>query len=95
MDKGEGSIISGFLICWLLNIAHLGSSLLILFRSDRYLEPVYVLIGAMGILQLVYVVPIYRLLRRRARLATARGVVIAASITALLNAAGWVAVRFR
>ena len=85
----------GLLMCWLLNIAHLGIAALLLFTGERTLPTVFILAGAIGLLQLAYVIPIWRLLRQRGKIMTARGLVIAASITALLNATCWGSVLFR
>jgi hypothetical protein len=83
---GTGSIIAGVAICWLLNIAQLGTGWLLLVADVRMLPAYYVLIGAVGLVQVGYVVPIWRVLVRKGRSRTARGVLIAAWITVLLNA---------
>jgi hypothetical protein len=83
---GTGSIIAGVAICWLLNIAQLGTGWLLLVADVRMLPAYYVLIGALGLVQVGYVVPIWRVLVRKGRSRTARGVLIAAWITVLLNA---------
>jgi hypothetical protein len=84
--NGSGSIIAGVAICWLLNIAQLGIGWLLLVADVRMLPAYYVLIGAMGLVQIGYVVPIWRLLVQKGKPRTARGVLIAAGITVLLNA---------
>ncbi|MBZ5504859.1 MAG: hypothetical protein LAO78_05160 [Acidobacteriia bacterium] len=86
MNDGRGSIIAGFAICWLLNIAQLGTGWLLLVADVRMLPAYYVLIGAVGLVQAGYVVPIWRVLVRKGKSRTARGVLIAAGITVLLNA---------
>jgi hypothetical protein len=83
---GTGSIIAGVAICWLLNIAQLGTGWLLLVADVRMLPAYYVLIDAVGLVQIGYVVPIWRVLVRKGRSRTARGVLIAAWITVLLNA---------
>ena len=85
MNEGRGSIIAGLAICWLLNIAQLGIGWLLLVADERTLPAVYVLIGAIGLSQVGYVVPIWRLLLRRGQSRTARGFFIAAGITAAAN----------
>lgn len=72
-------------ICWLLNVAQLGVGWLLLVAGVRMLPAYYVLVGAVGLVQVGYAVPIWRLLRRKSKPRTARGVMIAASITAILN----------
>ena len=82
---GSGSMVAGLALCWLLNIAQLGIGWLLLVADVRMLPAYYVLIGAVGLVQVGYVVPIWRVLVRRGRSRTARGVFIAAGITVLLN----------
>ncbi|MGZ4899474.1 MAG: hypothetical protein ACXV8X_07420 [Candidatus Angelobacter sp.] len=86
MDQGRGSIVAGMAICWLLNVAQLGVGWLLLVADVRMLPGYYVLVGAIGLVQVGYVVPIWRLLRRKGKPRTARGMMIAAALTALLNA---------
>ena len=89
MSKEEGHILLGMLLCWLLNIVQLGIAAVLLTTGERTLPTVFILVGAIGLLQFVYVIPIWRLFRNRGKSMTARGLLIAASITALLNAACW------
>jgi hypothetical protein len=86
MPDGRGSLVVGAIICWLLNVAQLGIGWLLLVHDDRYLPTVYVLIGAIGIVQVGYVVPIWRLLVRKGKPRAAKGLLIAAGVTALANA---------
>ncbi|HXO38242.1 MAG TPA: hypothetical protein VN872_06370, partial [Candidatus Acidoferrum sp.] len=79
------SIIAGMALCWLLNVTELGAGWLLLVADVRMLPAYYVLIGAIGLVQVGYVIPIWRLLRRKGKPETARGVMIAAGLTALLN----------
>lgn len=72
-------------ICWLLNVTELCVGWLLLVADVRMLPAYYVLIGAIGLVQVGYVVPIWRLLRRKGKPQTARGMIIAAGITALSN----------
>ncbi len=72
-------------ICWLLNVAQLGVGWLLLVADVRMLPAYYVLIGAIGLVQVGYVVPIWRLLRRKGKPHTARGLVIAAFFTFALD----------
>jgi hypothetical protein len=86
MNEGRGSIVAGVAICWLLNIAQLGVGWLLLVADVRMLPAYYVLIGAIGVVQVGYVAPIWRLLIRRGKTRTVRGLVIAAGLTAVANA---------
>ena len=72
-------------ICWLLNVTELCVGWLLLVADVRMLPAYYVLVGAIGLVQVGYVVPIWRLLQRRGKPQTARGMMIAAGITALSN----------
>ena len=85
MNQGRGSIVAGMAICWLLNMAQLGVGWLLLVADVRMLPAYYVLVGAIGVVQVGYVVPIWRLLRRKGKPRTAKGLVLAAVLTALLN----------
>ena len=85
MNQGRGSVVAGVAICWLLNVAQLGVGWLLLVADVRMLPAYYVLVGAIGLVQVGYVVPIWRLLRRKNEPRTARGVMIAAVLTAILN----------
>jgi len=73
-------------ICWLLNMAQLGVGLLLLVADVRMLPVYYVLVGAIGIVQVSYVVPLWRLLRRKGKSRIAKGVLLAAALTTLMNA---------
>lgn len=92
MNQGQGSVIAGMAICWLLNVAQLGIGWLLLVADVRMLPAYYVLVGAIGLVQVGYVVPIWRLLVRRGKLGTARGLLIAAGVTMFLNAVAAVVV---
>jgi hypothetical protein len=85
MEKGNGSFVAGMAICWLLNIAQLGIGWLLLIADVRLISSFYVMVAAIGLTQVGYVVPIWRLLVRKGRPRPAKGLLIAAGITALLN----------
>lgn len=72
-------------ICWLLNVAQLGVGWLLLVADVRMLAAYYVVVGAIGLVQVGYVVPLWRLLRRKGKPRTARGLLLAAALTALTN----------
>jgi hypothetical protein len=46
----------------------------------------YVLVGAIGVVQVGYVVPLWRLLRQRGKPRVAKGLLLAAALTTLINA---------
>ena len=87
MNQGRGSIIAGMAVCWLLNIAQLGVGWLLLIADVRMLPAYYVLVGAIGLVQVGYVVPIWRLLRRKGKPRTAQGLMIAAVLTLIIDVA--------
>ena len=72
-------------ICWLLNVAQLGVGWLLLVADVRMLPAYYVLVGAIGLVQVGYVVPIWRLLRRKGKSRTAKGMLLAAVITLIIQ----------
>jgi hypothetical protein len=84
-SDGTGSIAAGWAICWLLNVAQLGIGWVVFVSDERMLPVGYTLIGALGLVQVGYVVPIWRLLRRHGKLRTARGLLIAAGVTVAHN----------
>lgn len=86
MDQGRGSILAGMAICWLLNVAQLGVGWLLLVADVRMLSAYYVLVGAIGVVQVGYVVPLWRLLRRKGKPSAAKGLLLAAIFTAVMNA---------
>lgn len=85
LRDSRGSMIAGFAICWLLNIVELGMGWLLLVMGDRFLPAVYVSIGAIGVVQVGYVAPIWRLLQRQGKPRTAKGLLLAAGVTLTLN----------
>lgn len=87
MDQGRGSILAGIAICWLLNVAQLGVGWLLLVADVRMLPAYYVLVGAIGLVQVGYVAPIWRLLRRKGKPRTAQGLMIAAVLTLIADVA--------
>jgi len=93
MNEDEGSIIRGLLICWGLNILTILIGLLplgaALSGNSISLIVAIVLIGGIGLFQLLYVLPIYFVLRKKGNADTIKGIIIAASITAFLNATCW------
>jgi len=85
MDQQRGSILAGMAICWLLNVAQVGVGWLLLVADVRMLSVYYVLVGAAGLVQVGYVVPIWRLLRRKGKPRTAKGLLIAAILTLITD----------
>ncbi|HLJ28782.1 MAG TPA: hypothetical protein VKY85_18885 [Candidatus Angelobacter sp.] len=87
--RDEGSLFLGLLVCWLLNMVHLGIAYVLFVAVERMLPAVFVLVGAVGLLQIGYIAPIWYMVRRRGRRRMATGLFIASGITLLLNASFW------
>ena len=85
MNDDEGSIILGLLICWGLNIGEIFIGSLPLNIHSLGVA----MIGGIGIIQLIYVLPLYFSFKKQGQTETGKGLIIAASITALLNATCW------
>src|SRR5947209_7851480 len=88
-SMSRGSIIAGFFLCWLLNLAYAGIAWLLFVTSERTLPTGLILLTGIGVFQIAYIVPLFRLLRRRGKPRTAQRVVTAAVITALINLGAW------
>jgi hypothetical protein len=86
MDQDRGSIGAGMAIGWLLNIAQLGVGWLLVIADVRMLPTYYVLVGAIGAVQVGYIFPLWRLLQQKGKPRTAKGLLLAAALTALMNA---------
>ena len=93
IHNDHGHLVWGMLVGWLLNLVHLGIAYLLFAYGERTLPTVFVLVGAIGLLQIGYVAPIWFVLRRRGRRRMAKGLFIAAVITALINA-GFIAMIY-
>jgi len=95
MSNPEGSVGIGLLLGWGLNLCQLflGFMLLdaLMKNEDSIPVAVAVVVGGIGLIQLVYVLPFYFRFKRQGKTATATGLVVAASLTALLNCACWFA----
>jgi heme/copper-type cytochrome/quinol oxidase subunit 3 len=85
MRDDKGSIAVGMAICWLLNLAQLGIGWLLLVADVRMLSAYYVMVGAIGLVQVGYVVPLWRLLRRKGKPRTAQGFMVAAVLTLICD----------
>ena len=83
--KDEGHLVWGLLVGWLLNVVHLGIAYLLFVYGEQTLPTVFVLVGGIGLLQIGYIVPIWFVLRQRGRRRMAKGLLLAALITALIN----------
>ena len=77
----QGSVIRGMLICWGLNLLTIALGLVTI---ATLLGPI-LLIGGIGLAQILYVWPLYNKYKRENQPDTGKGLVIGASVTALLN----------
>jgi hypothetical protein len=91
MNNPQGSVGIGLLLGWGLNLCQLflGTVLFVFLMKSEQFMPVMVLVGGIGLIQLLYILPLYFTFRRQGKTATATGLVIAASVTALINCACW------
>lgn len=89
----EGSVGTGLAIGLGINIAVFVVALAVVTGSNGISSPIALFLFwpamAIGLTQLVYIVPLYLRYRKTGQKNTAKGLVIAASITALLNASCW------
>ena len=85
MNDDEGSILWGLFICWGLNIGEIFFG----FLALNIVSLGVAMIGGIGIIQLIYVLPLYFSFKKQGKTETGTGLIIAASITALLNATCW------
>ena len=79
------SVLLGMLICWLLNVVQLSIAFVLLSSTEKLLPAVYTLSLALGLAQIGYVIPLWRLLRRTDKPDVAMGLLIAACTTLCIN----------
>lgn len=90
--QDDSSLFLGLLVCWLLNMVQLGVAWLLFVYGEQTLPAVFVLVGAIGLLQVGYAAPLWYAFRRRGKTRMAKGIAIAALFTLLLNATFWVVI---
>jgi hypothetical protein len=93
-SSGEGSVLQGLLLCWGMNFLQVLIGCGVAWtegeRPGGSNTVVYLAVGlalSVGLLQLLYLIPLWRVLKANGKTQTIKGVRIAACITALLNAA--------
>ncbi len=84
--SGGIEVAKGIASCFLLNGLHLGIGWLLSRGPDSFLMFAVVLVAGFGVLQMIYVIPLILVLRRKDRQDFAKGIAIGASIAFLLNA---------
>lgn len=86
-ERSSGvEIAKGIASCLLLNGLHLGIAWLLLRITDFFFIFSILLIAGFGVLQLIYVIPLMVVFRRKGRRDFAKGIIIGASLAFLLNA---------
>ena len=81
-----GRVVKGLAICWGCNILNLIAGWILIF----VLPPVgAVVFGGIGLVQLAYVIPFCRHFKSKGQTNVVKGLIIAASITTLLNVGCW------
>jgi hypothetical protein len=86
MTDEKGNLGLGMVICWGCNIAHLALGM---FLISTMLPIGVVVFGGIGIVQFAYIIPLYIHLKKTGQTNTVKGLIIAASITVLLNVGCW------
>jgi hypothetical protein len=90
--RSPGSLSAGLFLCWGLNIAEIAIGFLLLNQGS--LTGTLALVGGIGGVEWLYVVPLYILFNNQEKTNTAKGLIIAAGITALLNGLCWSPILF-
>ncbi len=86
MPEYRGDVFMGLAICWGCNILNLVVGWVLIF----FVEPVGMIVfGGIGLVQLVYVIPFCRHFKSDGQTNIVKGLIIAASVTALLNVGCW------
>ena len=93
-SRNEGNVWQGLLLCWGINfvLAFTGCSVAMIEGerpggSNALVHAAAVIVLSIGLLQLLYGIPISWVLKKNGKTRTLKGVGIAAGTTALLNAA--------
>jgi hypothetical protein len=90
MTGEKGTVGLGLALCWGCNILHLVVGWVLIFVAT----PVgMVVFGGLGLVQLAYVVPFCLRYKARGQTNVVKGLIIAASIAALLNVSCWTVFR--
>ena len=97
--RNEGNVWQGLLLCWGMNfvLTFVGCSVAWIEAerpggSNALVNAAIAMALSIGLLQLLYVIPISRGLKKKGKTSTLKGVTIAAWTTALLNAA-WLVLK--
>ena len=90
MTDDKGNLGWGLVICWFCNIVHLGIGFFLILS----VMPLGVFVfGGIGAVQLAYVIPLCLHFKKEGETNVVKGLIIAASITALLNVGCWTQFR--
>jgi len=85
----QGRVWLGLLLCWICNIVQVGLGFVLILASYPRVVVGIVIFGGVGLVQLAYVVPLCLHYKKLGQRNVVKGLIIAASITALLNASCW------
>ena len=90
MTDEKGNLGLGLLICWGCNIVHLGIGFFLILS----VMPLGVFVfGGIGVVQLAYVIPLCLRFKANGQTNLMKGLIIGASVTALLNVGCWTQFR--
>jgi hypothetical protein len=90
MTDHKGNLGWGLVICWFCNIVHLGIGFFLILTVMPLGAFVF---GGIGVVQLAYVIPLYLRFEEKGETNVMKGLIIAASVTALLNVGCWTQLR--
>jgi hypothetical protein len=86
MTDEKGRLWLGLIICWGCNLLNLAVGWFLII----VVMPVGLIVfGGIGLVQLAYVIPFYNHFKAKGQTNVANGLIIAASITVLLNVGCW------
>jgi hypothetical protein len=95
--RNEGKVWQGLLLCWGINFVLTFASCTVAWSeaegtggSDALVNAAIAMALSIGLLQLLYVIPVSWALKKNGKTRTLKGVMIAALTTALLNVAWFV-----
>lgn len=90
MTNDKGNLELGLLICWGCNIFFLASTWVLMLMVAQV---GLLLFGGIGVVQLAYVIPLCLHFKKKGQTNVMKGLIIAASITVLLNVGCWTLVK--
>jgi heme/copper-type cytochrome/quinol oxidase subunit 4 len=92
--EDRGSVGGGFGLGVVLNVLQGIIFWIVMGVAHGQLDALVIGLGGWGLIQLVYIIPIYIYLRRSKSPDTAKGLIIAASLVLLMNVGCWGCLTF-